>query len=169
MRPVTTAGSSQDGLTIAGFDLTSTAFREGGEIPRRHTCDGENVSPELSWTGAPEGTAAFALIVHDPDAPRGDFAHWVVVDFTGSATGALPEGVGSSPDAPRQGMNDFGRIGYGGPCPPSGTHRYVFTLYALSEPLDLPGTPTAADVRNAVAGRVLAEARITGTYTRQRG
>ena len=110
---------------------------------------------------------AFALIVHDPDAPRGDFVHWVVVDFTGSATGALPEGVGSSPDAPRQGTNDFHRIGYGGPCPPSGTHRYVFTLYALSELLDLPGAPTGDDVRGALSGRVLAETSLTGTYRRQ--
>ena len=152
------------------FTLTSTAFEDGAEIPRRHTCDGEDVSPELSWSGAPEGTAAFALVMHDPDAPRGDFVHWVVVDFTGSATGALPEGVGSSPDAPRQGVNDFGRVGYGGPCPPSGPpHRYVFELYALSETSNLPGTPTAEEVRDGLRGHLLAEARLTGGYARQRG
>ena len=147
-----------------GFTLTSTAFTDGSAIPSRHTCDGDDVSPEISWSGAPEGTAAFALVMDDPDA--NGFVHWVVVDFTGSATGALPEGVGSSPDAPRQGMNDFRRIGYGGPCPTSGTHRYVLVLYALSEPLELPGTPTGDDVRAALGGRVLAEARLTATYRR---
>ena len=152
-----------------GFTLTSSAFEEGGEIPRRHTCDGEDVSPELSWSDAPEGTAAFVLIVHDPDAPRGDFVHWLVLDFTGSATGALPEGFGSSPDAPRQGTNDFGRIGYGGPCPPSGpAHRYVFELYALSAPLNLPGSPRGDEVRDGLRGLVLGEARLTGRYARQR-
>ncbi|HXG40480.1 MAG TPA: YbhB/YbcL family Raf kinase inhibitor-like protein [Candidatus Limnocylindrales bacterium] len=149
---------------MAPFTLTSTAFPEGGSIPRKYTCDGEDVSPELAWTGAPDGTAALALIVDDPDA-RG-FVHWVVVDLTGSASGALPEGISASPDAPQQGRNDFGRIGWGGPCPPSGTHRYVFTLYALAEPLGLPGTPRAGEVRRAMEGRVLGTATLTGTYRR---
>ena len=149
-----------------GFRLTSTAFEEGGAIPRRHTCDGEDVSPELSWRDAPDDVAAMALVMDDPGA-RG-FAHWVVVDMTGSASGALTEGVSESVDAPQQGKNSFGRIGYSGPCPPSGTHRYAFKLYALSEQLALAGTPTADEVRDALPGRVLAEATLTGTYTRAR-
>jgi hypothetical protein len=151
---------------MVDFNLTSTAFEEGGSIPRRHTCDGEDVSPELSWEGGPEDIGALALIMDDPDA-RG-FVHWVVVDMTGSASGALAEGISSSPDAPQQGKNDFGRTGYGGPCPPSGTHRYVFTLYALSEQLALSGTPSASEVRDAMRGRVLAETTLTASYTRAR-
>ena len=148
------------------FRLTSSAFEEGGEIPRRHSCDGEDVSPMLEWSGAPDGTQALALIVDDPDA-RG-FAHWVVYDVTATNTGGLPEGISESPDAPPQGSNDFRRVGWGGPCPPSGTHRYVFTLYALDEPTGLGGTPTAQEVRDAMQGRVIAETRLTGRYTRAR-
>jgi Raf kinase inhibitor-like YbhB/YbcL family protein len=150
--------------TNDGFQLESPDVDEGGTIPRKFTCDGEDVSPALEWAGAPDRTAALALIVDDPDA-RG-FVHWIVLDMSGSASGGLPEGVSPSPDAPRQGRNDFGRIGYGGPCPPSGTHRYVFTLYALDAPLSLPGTPGVADVRAAIEGHVLAEARLTARYTR---
>jgi hypothetical protein len=159
--------SSPGGTTVAtndGFQLKSPDVDEGGTIPRKFTCDGEDVSPALEWAGAPDRTAALALIVDDPDA-RG-FVHWIVLDMSGSASGGLPEGVSPSPDAPRQGRNDFGRIGYGGPCPPSGTHRYVFTLYALDAPLSLPGTPGAADVRAAIEGHVLAEAQLTARYTR---
>jgi Raf kinase inhibitor-like YbhB/YbcL family protein len=146
------------------FSLTSTSFPAGGEIPGKHTCDGEDVSPSLSWEGAPDDTAAFALIVDDPDA-RG-FVHWVLVDVTGSATGSLPEGYSASPDAAQQGTNDFGRIGWGGPCPPSGSHRYVFTLAALDAQLELPGAPTAADVRAAMGGHVLDEATLSANYRR---
>lgn len=146
------------------FSLTSPEFAEGGSIPRRFTCDGDNVSPALSWRDAPPETANFALIVDDPDA-RG-FVHWVTYNLTGSATGSLSEAVGSSPDAPPQGRNGFGRIGYGGPCPPSGTHRYVFTLYALSAPLELAGAPSADEVRAAARGATLATATLTVTYTR---
>ena len=100
------------------FALTSTAFEPGGAIPKRFTCDGEDGSPDLAWTGAPDGTGALVLIVDDPDA-RG-WVHWIVLDMAGTSTGALARGVGVSPDAPAQGRNDFGRIGWGGPCPPSG-------------------------------------------------
>jgi Raf kinase inhibitor-like YbhB/YbcL family protein len=148
----------------AGFELTSPAFDEGGMIPGRFTCDGEDVSPALEWAGAPESVGALVLIVDDPDA-RG-FVHWIVLDVTPTASGGLPEGVSASPDAPRQGQNDFGRIGYGGPCPPSGTHRYVFNLYALDAPLNLAGSPGAPDVRAAMEGHVLAEAQLTARYSR---
>jgi Raf kinase inhibitor-like YbhB/YbcL family protein len=146
------------------FALTSTAFRAGGSIPRKYTCDGQDVSPPLEWRGAPEGTSAFALIVDDPDA-RG-FVHWVLFDLTGSATGGLPEALSASPDAPAQGTNDYGRVGWGGPCPPSGAHRYRFTLYALSDTVGLPGAPRAASVRKALEGKVVGQAVLEATYRR---
>lgn len=146
------------------FQLRSAAFADGGEIPRKYTCDGQDVSPALDWSGAPSGTATFALIVEDPNAR--DFVHWVAFNLTGSATGALAEAVSESPDAPPQGRNSYGKIGYGGPCPPSGSHRYVFQLYALSAPLELPGIPDAAEVRRAAEGKILGQAKLTGNYAR---
>ncbi len=147
------------------FVLTSTAFHAGGSIPKRFTCDGEDISPELAWEGAPSGTTALVLLVDDPDAHG--WVHWIVLDMTGTASGALPHGVGTSPDAPAQGRNDFGRIGWGGPCPPSGTHRYTFTLYALGAPLALPGTPDGKAVRAALAkAKVLDKAVLEGRYHR---
>ncbi len=146
------------------FSLSSTAFRDGGAIPRRFSCDGENVSPDLAWNGAPDGTRALVLAVVDPDA-RG-FVHWLVYDITGSPTGGLPLGVSASPDGPPQGTNSFGKRGYGGPCPPSGTHHYRFTLSALDRVLALAGSPRIDALRAAMAGHVLAEATLTGTYHR---
>lgn len=146
------------------FSLTSTAFSEGGAIPRRFTCDGENVSPDLSWSGAPGDTQALALMVTDPDAR--DFVHWLVYDMTGTPSGALPTAISSSLDAPPQGMNDFGKRGYGGPCPPSGVHRYRFELSALDAPLELTGTPRIHDLRAAMDGHVLAGTTLTGIYRR---
>jgi Raf kinase inhibitor-like YbhB/YbcL family protein len=144
--------------------LTSPAFGDGDAIPSRYGCDGANVSPRLAWRGAPDATRSFALLVTDPDA-RG-FVHWIVVDIPATSSG-LAEGASGSGAAGREGRNDFGRIGWGGPCPPSGTHHYVFDLFALSAPLGLSGTPSASDVRRALAGRVIAEARLTGTYPRR--
>ncbi len=149
-------------MTTRTFTLTSPAFAEGGSIPRRNACDGQDLSPPLAWSGAPAETTAFALVVDDPDA-RG-FVHWVVPAIAVDSTG-LPEGVPAA-GPPAQGRNDFGRRGWGGPCPPSGTHRYVFSLYALAQVPSLPTLPTAADLRAAIAGQVLAEARLTGTYRR---
>ncbi len=146
------------------FSLTSPAFAEGGAIPREHTCDGRDASPPLSWSGAPANSASLALVVDDPDA--GGFVHWVLFNLTASATGSIPAGYSASPDAAPQGRNGFGRTGYGGPCPPSGTHHYVFRLLALDVALPLAGTPAAADVLAAADGHVLAEARLTGTYRR---
>ena len=147
---------------MAGFVLTSPSFDEGGAIPTRHTCDGSDISPALDWEGAPRGTASLALILDDPDA-RG-FTHWVVYDIPGGSHGSLPEGL--IPNALPQGRNDFGRTGYGGPCPPSGTHHYRFTLWALSSRLNLSGTPSAAEVRTALTVKILAQTKLTGTYTR---
>ena len=146
------------------FSLTSTAFKEGGAIPRRLSCDGENVSPDLAWEGAPAGTRAMVLTLIDPDAR--DFVHWLVYDMTGSPTGELPVGISASPDAPPQGTNSFGKRGYGGPCPPSGTHHYRFTLSALDDVLELTGTPRIDALRAAMTGHVLGEATLTGTYHR---
>lgn len=144
--------------------LTSSSFQADGEIPRRNTCDGEDVSPALAWEGAPDGAQSFVLIVDDPDA-RG-FVHWILLDVGASASGSLPEAYSSSPDAAQQGTNDFGRVGWGGPCPPSGRHRYTFTLTALNAPLALAEAPRADEVREAMAGHVLAEATLNATYQR---
>ena len=152
--------------------LTSSAFTAGGPIPARQTCDGADVSPALAWTGAPPGTAAFALIVDDPDAPNGTWVHWVLFNLPGDLA-ALPEGVAAT-DTPAglgralQGRNDFRRIGYGGPCPPPGrAHRYFFRLYALSAALPLAAGATRQDVDRAMQGHVLAEATVMGTYARR--
>jgi Raf kinase inhibitor-like YbhB/YbcL family protein len=153
------AATSVPRLTLASAD-----FRSGGRIPVRFTCDGRDVSPSLSWTGVPTGTRRLALIVDDPDANH--FIHWIAYAIDPEAA-RLGEGAGAANSALRQGTNDFGRVGYGGPCPPSGTHRYVFTLYALAGPLGLDGNPRGAAVRAALAGAVvLAKATLTATYAR---
>ncbi len=146
------------------FTLTSPAFREGAAIPSRSTCDGADTSPDLDWTGAPQGTQALALIVRDPDAR--DFVHWLAYDIPGAPDGRLPGGVAASAAVPRQGLNDFGKRGYGGPCPPSGQHRYRFTLYALDRLLGIGGTPRINVVEVAMKGHVLAQVTLTGTYRR---
>jgi hypothetical protein len=165
--PVTTAPASQseEETDMAGFELKSPSFVEGGPIPIKYSCDGQDVSPALVWEGAPASTAALALIVDDPDA-RG-FIHWVAYNIAGGPSGGLPEGAGSAV-LPPQGRNDFGRSGWGGPCPPGGTHRYRFTLYALSAPLTLSGTPSASEVRGALARVLLGHTTLTATYTRRK-
>lgn len=148
------------------LSLTSPAFPAGGVIPARHSCMGEDLSPPLAWSDVPHGTGAFALIVHDRDA-RG-FVHWVVAGIPSDATG-LPEGVPpSGTRAPLQGFNDFGRPGWSGPCPPSGSgdHHYVFTLFALTERPVVGARPSAAEVRASVEGRTLATAVLEGTFRR---
>ena len=152
--PSTEASAMSDPITV-----TSAAFAEGGSIPSRHTCDGDDLSPSLAWTGAPEGTVAYALIVDDPDA-RG-WIHWIVADIPATET-SIAEGA--SPGT--EGSNGFGRTGWGGPCPPSGSHRYAFELFALSEPLGLPSGFSADDLRAAMAGKTLASGRLTASYQR---
>jgi len=127
--------------------LSSSAFAADAPIPREFTCDGSNVSPPLAWTGVPAGAAALVLIVDDPDAK--DFVHWIVLDLPG-ADGNLPKAVATSAATPQQGKNDFGKVGWGGPCPPSGTHHYRFTLTALGAPLGLTGQPGGSAVRDAI-------------------
>ena len=151
------------------FSITSTAFPNGGNIPRKFTCDGADASPELSWTAPPSGTQSFALIADDPDAPVGNWTHWVLYDLP-AGTASLPEDVPKSEELPngaRQGRNDFRRIGYGGPCPPPGKpHRYFFRLYALNSKLNLKPGATKADVEKAIEGHVLAKAELMGKYGR---
>jgi Raf kinase inhibitor-like YbhB/YbcL family protein len=142
------------------FTLTSSAFAEGQPIPSEYTCDGADRQLPVSWSGVPEGTAELALIQHDPDA--GGFVHWVVVGIPADAT-SLDEQL---PDGARHGTNDFGRTRYSGPCPPSGTHTYVTTLFALSAPLDLGAAPSARDVRQAAAEVSIGQAELRGTYRR---
>jgi len=144
------------------FTLSSPAFAEGGAIPSRYGCDGAGVSPPLAWSGAPGEVRTLALVVTDPDA-RG-FVHWVALGID-PASGGLDEGVSGS-GAFQEGRNDFGRTGYGGPCPPSGTHHYVFRLLGLDADPSISGVPTAADLLGAAAGHVVGEATLTGTYRR---
>ncbi|NWG14890.1 MAG: YbhB/YbcL family Raf kinase inhibitor-like protein [Acidobacteria bacterium] len=152
------------------LQLTSTAFRDGAPIPARYTCDGEDLSPPLAWRDPPAGTRSFALIADDPDAPAGTWVHWVITDIPATATG-LPEGIPPDrtlADGSRQGTNSWRRIGYGGPCPPSGTHRYFFRLYALDAALNLAPGAARGDVERAMKGHILAEAVLMGTYQRRR-
>lgn len=144
--------------------LISPDFADGAAIPRRFTCDGDDVSPPLEWTGVPGAAVSLALIVRDPDAR--DFVHWVVFDLDVSATGGVQAGWSTTANAAPQGRNGFGKVGYGGPCPPSGTHHYVFRLLALDARLALHGAPTADAVLAAAEGHVLGEASLTGTYRR---
>ncbi|HYK95818.1 MAG TPA: YbhB/YbcL family Raf kinase inhibitor-like protein [Candidatus Binatus sp.] len=149
--------------TPAGtFTLTSSAFKEGGAIPRTYACDGQDTSPPLEWTGAPDGAAFLALVMTDPDA--GGFVHWVFFNVEATASGGIPTGFSASPDGPAQGRNSFGKAGYGGPCPPSGTHHYVFRFIALDAALALTGTPSASQVLDAARGHTLGETKLTGTY-----
>jgi Raf kinase inhibitor-like YbhB/YbcL family protein len=150
------------------FVLLSDDIEPNDTIPIEHTCDGDDRSPPLTWHGAPAETAAYALVVHDPDAPRGDWVHWVVFDLP-ATTRSLPNGVprARTVDGGAQGTNDFGKLGWGGPCPPPGAaHRYVFELYALDAPLGLPPGSKRADVERAMQGRVLARTELVGRYAR---
>jgi len=150
------------------MNLTSSAFTEGNMIPVKYTCDGEDVSPPLVWSGVPAGTKALALICDDPDAPVGTWVHWVLFNLPPDSMG-LPEGVPAVKTLENGGVhgkNSWRRVGYGGPCPPSGTHRYFFKLYALDQPLTLTSSATAKHVRAAMQGHILAEAQLMGRYKR---
>jgi Raf kinase inhibitor-like YbhB/YbcL family protein len=157
------------GAASMAFAISSPSFQAGGEIPKKFTCEGADVSPELHWTAPPAGTLSFALIADDPDAPVGTWTHWVFFDIPPSATG-LPEGVSKVDEVPsggRQGRNDFRRIGYAGPCPPPGKpHRYFFKLYALDKMLNLKPGVSKQEVEQAMQGHILETAELMGTYRR---
>lgn len=143
--------------------ISSPAFGNGETIPRKHTCDGENVPPKLTWSGAPEGVRSFTLIADDPDAPNGHFVHWIVYDLPPDTT-QLPESA-ALPDGAQLGMNDFRKAAYGGPCPPPGqSHRYYFRLYALDRTLSLGKGARREDVLEAMQGHILGQAEIMCTY-----
>jgi Raf kinase inhibitor-like YbhB/YbcL family protein len=148
--------------------ITSPAFAEGEAIPNRHSCDGPDVSPDLAWSGVPDGAASLALICDDPDAPMGTWVHWVLFNIPAGADG-LPAEIPSDAaleNGARHGTNDFRRLGYGGPCPPGGTHRYFFKLYALDTMLELDSGITKAQLLDAMEGHILAEGQLMGTYSR---
>lgn len=156
------------------LEIASIAFAPGGAIPSLHTCEGRDVSPPLSWRGAPAGTKSFALIVDDPDAPdpaapKMTWVHWVLYDIPPTCDG-LPEAVKPSalPAGTREGTNDWGRTGYGGPCPPIGRHRYFHKLYALDALLGDLGRPRKPALEKAMQGHVLAQATLIGTYRKER-
>ena len=149
------------GTTGAGFDLTSTDFADGGMLPAACSCDGAGTAPSLHWSGAPAGTRSFVLTCVDPDAPRGDFVHWLVYDIPAETTGLeerLPAGAVSLP-------NDYGRPGYGPACPPSGVHRYVFTLYAMDT--GALGGVDRKGLGAAIRAHQLGRAVLTGRYRRR--
>ncbi len=152
--------------------ITSPAFAHNGEIPKKYTCDGDDVSPALAWAGVPEGTKSLALIVDDPDAPdpaapQMTWVHWVLYNIPPDAT-ALSEAVAPTalPAGTREGPNDWNRTGYGGPCPPIGRHRYFLKLYALNTVLPDLGKPSKAKLEKAMEGHILAQAELIGTYKR---
>jgi Raf kinase inhibitor-like YbhB/YbcL family protein len=168
---VTTAPSEMtgEGVELAALELTSEAFSSQETIPQRFTCDGEDISPPLSWSAPSESARSFALIMDDPDAPMGTWVHWVLFNIPGDKR-ALPESVPAQDqlsDCSLHGSNSWRRSDYGGPCPPSGsTHRYVFKLYALDSPLDLEAGATKKQVLDAMDGHVLAHGELVGTYSR---
>jgi Raf kinase inhibitor-like YbhB/YbcL family protein len=153
------------------MDLSSTAFATGSEMPRKYSCEGDDLAPPLRWSGVPDRTRSLALIVDDPDAPdpaapKTTWVHWVLFDIPPGAT-AIPEGGQPMPGGTRDGSNDWHRIGYGGPCPPVGRHRYFFKLYALDTLLPDLHEPTKAELERAMQGHVLAQAQLIGTYQKR--
>jgi Raf kinase inhibitor-like YbhB/YbcL family protein len=157
-----------EGGTMA-FAISSASFQSGANIPRKYTCEGADVSPELHWTSPPAGTQSFALIADDPDAPVGTWTHWVLFDLP-SQTASLAENVPKVDELPGggfQGRNDFRKVGYGGPCPPAGkAHRYFFKLYALDSKLNLKPGATKQEVERAMQGHILGQAEWMGKYQR---
>jgi Raf kinase inhibitor-like YbhB/YbcL family protein len=157
--------------TIASFGagggsikITSSAFQQGGTIPAKFSCDGPDTSPPLQISGVPSGAKSLALIVDDPDAPGGVFTHWIVWNISPQTT-AIPEGSAAKGT---QGTNDFGKSGYGGPCPPSGAHRYVFKVFVLDRQLDLPAGAKRAQLDAAIKGHVIAQGEVTARYSRKK-
>ena len=148
----------------AKMKITSSAFQEGGDIPLKFTCDGGDTSPPLQIAEVPSGAKSLALVVDDPDAPSGLFTHWMVWNISPQnntiAEGSAPKGV--------HGTNDFGKSGYGGPCPPSGTHRYYFRIFALDRELELPAGTKRSQLDAAMKGHVIAQGELMARYSRKK-
>ncbi len=156
------------GASKAAISVASTAFKDGGMIPRDYSCDGRDVSPPLSWAGVPEGAKSLALLCEDPDAPAGIWVHWVMFNIPATANG-LPMGVHPDKtlkDGAKQGINSFNKIGYGGPCPPRGTHRYYFRIYALDIELSRKPGLTRSQLQKAMKGHILGQGQLMGRYKR---
>lgn len=150
------------------INLTSTAFKEGEFIPKKYTCDGENNSPPIEWNGIPIEAKSIALICDDPDAPMGTWVHWVIFNIP-SSVNKLDEKIPTQKvleDGTAQGNNDFRKIGYGGPCPPSGIHRYFFKIYALDKRVELTPGATRDELIKEIKGNILAEGKLMGKYSR---
>ncbi len=159
-------------MTVGGkkmdIKIKSAAFVPGGKIPGKYTCDGMDISPPLAWTSGPGGTKTFALICDDPDAPMGTWVHWVLFNLPADII-ELRENVPPERElesGAKQGMNDFRKIGYGGPCPPGGTHRYYFKLYVLDTEINLEAGATKSELLKAMEGHILAEGQLMGRYER---
>lgn len=150
------------------LNLTSPAFSQEQPIPQKYSCDGQDISPALQWSDPPPNTQSLALIMDDPDAPAGVWVHWVLFNLPAAAR-TLPQAVAPQaelPDGSRHGKNSWGRLGYGGPCPPRGKHRYFFKLYALDAPFDLASGVDKGQLLQAMEGHILAQTELMGTYTR---
>ena len=160
--------ASEEGDEAMPLELRSSAFAHSEAIPEQFTCDGADISPVLQWSNVPDNTQSLALIMDDPDAPAGTWVHWVLYNLPAS-TRSLPEAIAAEPelaDGSRHGQNSWGRLDYGGPCPPSGTHRYFFKLYALDTSLDLPVGADKDGLLQAMEGHILSQAELMGTYAR---
>lgn len=144
--------------------ITSPAFSQNSPVPAKYTCDGDNISPPLQFSEAPPEAKSLVLICDDPDAPGGTWVHWTAWDIDPKTSEI---GEGKVPEGATQGLTDFGQVGYGGPCPPSGTHRYFFKLYALGAPLNITYQAKKEDIEKEIEGRILAQAELIGTYTKQ--
>ena len=166
--PTAIEKNTKEVTTMQNISISAEAFQSGGAIPEEYTCDGSDVSPALSWRGIPSNAKSIALIMDDPDAPMGTFVHWVLFNIPSDTT-KLPRGVPENRtlnDGSSQGITDFGRTGYGGPCPPGGTHRYYFRVYALDTMLDLQPGSSRKQLENAMKGHVLAQGELMGKYER---
>jgi hypothetical protein len=170
--PVAFQLNPEEGKEVQAMELkvTSAAFSEGGMIPSQYTCDGADKSPPISWTKGPEGTKSYALISDDPDAPVGTWVHWVIYNIPASVT-SLAENIPKKArldDGSLQGINDFKKYGYGGPCPPGGTHRYYFKVYALNTVISAEPGLTKKQLLKAMEGHILAQGQLMGRYSRMR-
>lgn len=152
---------------VLAMDLTSSAFSDGDRLPTKYTCDGQGISPPLAWKNFPTNTKSFALISDDPDAPRGTWTHWILYNIPTTTT-SLPENVTALPPGTKVGFNSWPQNNYGSPCPPSGTHRYFFKIFALDTLLDLKGKVTSEILQTAMQGHVLDQAEMVTTYSRKK-